>query len=89
MNDYKAEVNVRLKSGILDPQGKAIQHALEALGFSSVGDVRTGKLIEFEIRAEDDESANAQIDKACRQLLANPVIEDFSFELTKRENGNG
>ncbi len=67
----KAIVTVRLKPGVLDPQGRAIQHALGGLGFAGVEDVRVGKLIELEL-AED-----ADVDAMCRALLANPVIESY------------
>ena len=67
----KATVTVRLKPGVLDPQGRAIQHALGGLGFAGVEEVRVGKLIELEV-AED-----ADIDAMCRALLANPVIESY------------
>ena len=81
MRTYSAKVYVRLKGGILDPQGKAVEHALSALGFNGVEEVRVGKLIEFSIQAENDEAANEQVKKSCDQLLANPVIEDYDFEL--------
>lgn len=73
----KARVLVTLKSGVLDPQGKAIHHALEGLGFSGVNDVRAGKLIELDL-AED--VADAAIEEMCRKLLANMVIENFRIE---------
>ena len=68
----KARVFITLKNGVLDPQGKAIHHALEGLGFSGVNDVRAGKLIELDL-AED--TSDAQIEDMCRKLLANTVIE--------------
>ncbi|MGH7045975.1 MAG: phosphoribosylformylglycinamidine synthase subunit PurS [Stellaceae bacterium] len=77
----KARVHVTLKPGILDPQGKAIGNALAALGFTGVGEVRQGKLIEFEIAAADTTAARAEIEAMCRQLLANPVIEDYAIEI--------
>ncbi|HTV44640.1 MAG TPA: phosphoribosylformylglycinamidine synthase subunit PurS [Stellaceae bacterium] len=78
----KARVHVTLKPGILDPQGKAIGNALAALGFAGVGEVRQGKLIELEIATVDPVAARAEIDAMCRQLLANPVIEDYAIEIT-------
>jgi phosphoribosylformylglycinamidine synthase PurS subunit len=78
----KAVINVRLKKGILDPQGKTVNNALNHLGFKNIQNVRIGKLIEFEI-AESDKSVAAQkIEEACRKLLANLVIEDFTYEIT-------
>lgn len=73
----KARVFITLKNGVLDPQGKAIHHALEGLGFGGVNDVRAGKLIELDL----DESINdAEIEDMCRKLLANTVIENFRIE---------
>jgi phosphoribosylformylglycinamidine synthase subunit PurS len=68
---------VTLKTGVLDPQGKAIHHALEGLGFTGVNDVRQGKLIELEV---DDTVTDAQIEQMCEKLLANTVIENFRIE---------
>lgn len=73
----KYRVFVTLKPGVLDPQGKAIHHALEGLGFAGVEDVRAGKLIELEVV---DGTAPAQIDEMARKLLANTVIENFRVE---------
>lgn len=73
----KARVLVTLKSGVLDPQGKAIHHALEGLGFDGVNDVRAGKLIELDVDDHVDDSA---IEDMCRKLLANTVIENFRIE---------
>ncbi|WP_166041510.1 phosphoribosylformylglycinamidine synthase subunit PurS [Sphingosinicella sp. YJ22] len=74
----KYRVHVTLKSGVLDPQGKAIHHALEGLGFDGVRDVRAGKLIELEL--EDDSAGEGDIDQMCRKLLANTVIENYRIE---------
>ncbi|HEV2746142.1 MAG TPA: phosphoribosylformylglycinamidine synthase subunit PurS [Allosphingosinicella sp.] len=73
----KARVFVTLKDGVLDPQGKAIYHALEGLGFAGVNDVRAGKLIELDLA---DSVADADIEAMCRKLLANTVIENFRIE---------
>ncbi len=77
----KARVTVTLKNGVLDPQGKAIQHALSSLGFSGVEDVRQGKLIELELSGSDREKARAELEAMCEKLLANTVIENYSIEL--------
>jgi phosphoribosylformylglycinamidine synthase len=77
----KARVFVTLKKGVLDPQGKAIGHALNGLGFSSVGEVRQGKLIELELKETDRVKAEAQIAEMCKKLLANTVIETYSVEI--------
>ncbi len=77
----KAKVHITLKSGVLDPQGKAVQHALGSLGFGGVQDVRQGKFIEIDINETDREKAKAAVEQMCRQLLANTVIENYSVEL--------
>ena len=77
----KARVHVRLKSGVLDPQGKAIGNALAALGFKGVAEVRQGKLIELDLAETDAIRAREQVESMCRELLANPVIEDYTIEL--------
>jgi phosphoribosylformylglycinamidine synthase PurS subunit len=77
----KARVEVRLKAGVLDPQGKAIGNALTGLGFAGIGEVRQAKLIELEFAENNPTRAREQIDAMCRQLLANPVIEDYRIEL--------
>lgn len=73
----KVRVHVSLKPGVLDPQGRAIQHSLEGLGFSGVNDVRQGKLIELEV---DAAVTDDQLDEMCRKLLANMVIENYRVE---------
>jgi phosphoribosylformylglycinamidine synthase PurS subunit len=77
----KARVHVTLKNGVLDPQGKAIGHSLNRLGFPEVGDVRQGKFIELELAETDTAKARARLDEMCRKLLANTVIENYSIEL--------
>ncbi len=73
----KVRVHVTLKTGVLDPQGKAIHHALEGLGFAGVNDVRAGKVIELDLA---DEVVESEIEEMCRQLLANLVIENYRIE---------
>jgi phosphoribosylformylglycinamidine synthase subunit PurS len=77
----KARVHISLKNGVLDPQGKAISNSLHGLGFESVLDVRQGKTIELDLTDMSKETAEAEIDKMCQQLLANTVIENYSIEL--------
>ncbi len=77
----KAVVTVMLKNGVLDPQGKAIGQALAGLGFSGVGEVRAGKVIELELAEIDPEAAKAQAEEMARKLLANTVIESFRVEI--------
>lgn len=77
----KARVHISLKPGVLDPQGKAIGNALKGLGFDGVGEVRQGKLIELELTETDPAAARARVEDMCRQLLANPVIENYAIEI--------
>ena len=77
----KVRVQVMLRRDVLDPQGKAIGNALAALGFGGIDGVRQGKLIELELAETDPARAHQQADAMCRQLLANPVIEDYAIEV--------
>lgn len=77
----KARVTVMLKSGVLDPQGKAIGQALDRLGFQGVGEVRQGKVIELELDETDAARAHARLSEMCEKLLANTVIENYAIEL--------
>jgi phosphoribosylformylglycinamidine synthase PurS subunit len=77
----KARIKITLKNGVLDPQGKAIEGALASLGFGGVGDVRQGKYIELDLAETDEAKARAQVEKMCKDLLANTVIENYSYEI--------
>lgn len=77
----KARVFVMPKEGVLDPQGKAIAHALGNLGFSGVGEVRQGKVIELDVAESDPAKARAALDDMCKKLLANTVIESYRVEI--------
>jgi phosphoribosylformylglycinamidine synthase len=77
----KARVHVMLKQGVLDPQGKAIAHALGSLGFSGVNEVRQGKVIDLDLAETDAARARETVETMCRQLLANTVIESYQIEL--------
>ena len=79
----KALIRITLKTGVLDPQGKAIQNALGALGFAGVDGVRQGKFIEMELAETDETAAREQVERMCRELLANLVIENYSYELVR------
>ena len=76
-----ATVNVFLKDGVLDPQGKAAHHALDSLGFSGVSDVRIGKQIIMKLDTTDKAKAEAEVKEMCETLLANTVIEDYTIEI--------
>lgn len=80
---YKASIQVTLRPSILDPQGKTTHHALENLGFEAVARVRMGKYVEMWIDEETPEAAEEVARKACEQLLANPVMEDYEVHIEK------
>ena len=79
----KARVFVTLKNGVLDPQGKAIGNALHGLGFSQVGEVRQGKVIDVELAERDEANARAILEEMCQKLLANTVIEKYEIEILR------
>ncbi len=79
----KINVFVTPKKNVLDPQGTAVGHALESLGFPGLKSTRVGKLIELEVAAADTPELRARLDKVCRDLLSNPVIEDFRYEIVQ------
>lgn len=78
----KAKIHVTLKQGILDPQGKAIEHALETLGFKNAANVRVGKYLELDLDERDKARAEVEVKSMCEKLLANTIIEEYRFELT-------
>lgn len=77
----KARITVTLKNGVLDPQGKAIEHALGALGFGGVDSVRQGKVFDLELQGGDKNKVEAEIKAMCEKLLANTVIENYAVEI--------
>ncbi len=77
----KARVHITLKDGVLDPQGKAIQHALGTLGFAGVNDVRQGKFLELDLAEGDPDAARAALEQMCERLLANTLIENYAIDL--------
>jgi len=77
----RANIYIALKKGVLDPQGDTVKSALESLGFQGVREVRMGKFLVITLNGMDAEEARAQVDEMCRRLLANPVIEDYTFDL--------
>ncbi len=82
-----ARVHVTLKKGVLDPQGKAIARALEALGFDGIEGVRQGKYIELDLADGDAGEARARVEEMCGKLLANTVIEDYAIEVESKTGG--
>ncbi len=80
---YTARILITLRKTILDPQGKAVEHSLKSLGYGNIVDTRIGKYVELKIDAADESSAKSVAEDACKKLLANPVMEDYSFEIVK------
>ena len=80
---YLARIRVLLRSGVSDPQGQTVEGSLRQLGFDGVESVRVGKYVEVRIQAQDDAAADGAIREMCERLLANPVIEDYSYELER------
>ena len=78
----KAKIHVTLKQGILDPQGKAIEHALDSLGFKNAANVRVGKYMELDLQEPDKVKAEAEVKQMCEKLLANTIIEEYRYELS-------
>jgi phosphoribosylformylglycinamidine synthase subunit PurS len=79
----KARIRITLKNGVLDPQGKAIEHALAALGIAGIEDVRQGKYIEVKLEEQDEAVARQKLERMCKDLLANTVIENYAYELER------
>jgi phosphoribosylformylglycinamidine synthase len=84
VNAYTVEVRITPRPGLLDPQGKAIQHALRSLEFDEVDEVRVGRLLRLELLADSPEGAQRATEEMCRKLLANPVTEDFEIAVGGR-----
>jgi phosphoribosylformylglycinamidine synthase PurS subunit len=81
VNALRVKIFVSLRSGVLDPQGKAIERSLHTLGYGEVQDVRMGKYLELKVEAASRAAAESRIREMCDKLLANPVIEDYRFEI--------
>ena len=77
----KAKIHITLKQGILDPQGKAIEHALDSLGFTNASNVRVGKYMELDLEEKDKAKAEVEVKQMCEKLLANTIIEEYQYEL--------
>ncbi|MEO8512404.1 MAG: phosphoribosylformylglycinamidine synthase subunit PurS [Ignavibacteria bacterium] len=83
---YSSKIKVTLRKSILDPQGKAVEHSLQSLGFKNIIDTRIGKFVELKIDTKSEEEAQLITDEVCKKLLANQVMEDYEFEVV-RVNG--
>jgi len=81
MKKYKAKIRITLRSGILDVQGRAVEHALSSLNFDMMSNVRIGKFVELDIEAQNDGQAEEFAKDACEKLIANPIIEDYSISI--------
>ncbi|MCX7833123.1 MAG: phosphoribosylformylglycinamidine synthase subunit PurS [Ignavibacteria bacterium] len=82
---YKAKIIITYRKSILDPQGKTIENSLHSLGFTKINNTRMGKYIEYEIDTNDTETAEQIVEETCKKLLANPVMEEYSYKLEKLE----
>ncbi len=80
---YLAKIKVTLRKSILDPQGKTVEHSLQSLGYNNIKDTRIGKFIELKLDVSNEEEAKKVTDEVCRKLLANPVMEDYEFDIMK------
>jgi phosphoribosylformylglycinamidine synthase len=89
MHDYRIEIRVVPRRGLLDPQGKAVADALHALGFAEVADARVGRHVVLDLRAADVESARRRAAEMCERLLANPVTEDYVVEEVAETTADG
>jgi len=85
VNRFQLEVRIKPRPGLLDPEGKAIHHALGSLGYDGVEEVRVGKVIDLELEASDQDEAMARAREMCRKLLANPVTESFQIAMADPE----
>jgi phosphoribosylformylglycinamidine synthase PurS subunit len=81
--EHKATVHVRLKEGVLDPQGLTIKRALEDMGYKDIDEVRSGKFFEIRLKSKSKKESEEKIDQICHKLLTNPVIERYNFKLEK------
>jgi phosphoribosylformylglycinamidine synthase len=80
---FQSRIRVTLRKSILDPQGKAVEHAVQTLGIQGVSGIRMGKYVEFRVEGSSENEAQQTTEEVCRKLLANPVMEDYSFEIEK------
>ncbi len=82
---FVAEINIMPLKELLDPQGKAVISGLKNMGIAEITDVRIGKHISVEIEAKDEKTAKAKLEKACKELLSNPIMESYSYEINKQK----
>ena len=82
---FSSKIKITLRKNILDPQGKTIEHSLKSMGYNSILDTRIGKFIELKVEADSLDKAKQITDDACKKLLANPVMEDYEFEISEQK----
>ncbi len=80
---FSSKIKITLRKNILDPQGKTIEHSLKSMGYNSILDTRIGKFVELQVEADSLDKAKQITDDACKKLLANPVMEDYEFEIVE------
>lgn len=80
---FKAEIRVNLKHTVVDPQGQTVKHALESMGYGNLEEVRMGKFITIRLNSRNRHKAEEEVEAMCRRLLANPIIENYSFRITE------
>ncbi len=78
---FEVKISIMLKKTVADPQGLTVKHALDSLGYKDVDNVRIGKLITMSLKTDKKDAAEKQLDEMCKKLLANPIIEDYSFDI--------
>lgn len=86
---YRAEIHVTFKKGVLDPQGETVARSLKSMGFDGVRSVRIGRFLEIVVDGEDEARVRAAVEEMCRQLLANPVLEEYRVDITPAGDGEG
>ena len=86
MNSYRATIQITLRKGILDVQGKTVEHALHSIDFPSISNVRIGRFVELNVKAASEQEALDLVHDASRKLIANPIMEDFHVEISQTEN---
>lgn len=86
MKQFEAKIRIKLRDGILDVQGKTVEQALGSIGYKEISSVRIGKFVELMVEAEDADNAKEKVDKACKELIANPIIEDYFIDINELSN---
>lgn len=85
MKNYSAQIEITLRASILDVQGKTVEHALHSIGYNGYNNVRIGKFVTLDVKAENEEEARKSLDEACKSLIANPIIEDYKIMINGKD----